>query len=406
MISRKPGRVEYEIKPAGPVYLRLMKMNPSRPLRNIRLWLPGEGPQSGHWTRASLDEIRPFAFVRFMNFLGTNHSGLVKWEDRPVPEQYTYFKPGRDILRKGVPLEALVDLCNQTKTDPWFCMPHMADDDHVRRFATLVRDNLAKDRRVYVEYSNEVFNQAFSQSEYAAKRAVELQLVTEGESADIARYRYYSLRSVEIFRIWREVFGEEKDRVKGVVTFIARRDEHIPRILEIFNYRDHHKEIDMVGTAPYTGVGLGRRLPKPMDELTPDDLIDILIKEQREMIRPELERARKIADQFHKPIIGYEGGQHLSTFGGGFSEKDTARFGEIQIAANRSPRMAEFYRAHLSDWFEITGGPYCHYVLIYACVPGGCWGLKERIGQPIEDTPKMRAVMEFMRMEKLPGFRH
>lgn len=53
-------------------------------------------------------------------------------------------------------MEAMLDLANRLDADPWFCIPHLADDDFVRRFAELVKQRLEPERSVYVEYSNEV----------------------------------------------------------------------------------------------------------------------------------------------------------------------------------------------------------------------------------------------------------
>lgn len=37
-------------------------------------------------------------------------------------------------------------------------MPHTADDEYVRKFATYVSENLRPDVNVYLEYSNEVIS--------------------------------------------------------------------------------------------------------------------------------------------------------------------------------------------------------------------------------------------------------
>jgi hypothetical protein len=43
----------------------------------------------------------------------------------------------------------------------WFCIPFKADDDYVRKYAEYLKTNLREDIKIYVEYSNEVWNGFF-----------------------------------------------------------------------------------------------------------------------------------------------------------------------------------------------------------------------------------------------------
>ena len=72
-----------------------------------------------------------------MDWMRTNGSEIFKWSERPKMEDYTY-------TLKETPLELMIDLCNRQKINPWFCMPHRADDDFVRNFAEMVRDRLVR----------------------------------------------------------------------------------------------------------------------------------------------------------------------------------------------------------------------------------------------------------------------
>ena len=70
----------------------------------------------------------------------------------------------------------MVDLCNRLKINPWLCVPHLASDDYVRRFAEIVKRDWDPPLKVYVEYSNEVWNGIFEQHRYAKKQAKKLDL--------------------------------------------------------------------------------------------------------------------------------------------------------------------------------------------------------------------------------------
>lgn len=99
-----------------------------------------------------------------MDWMRTNGSQVTTWSSRPQP---TY---ARFSTEKGVPAEIMVELANVSEKSPWFTMPHQATDDFVLNFATIVRDNLLPSLTVYVEYSNEVWNSAFSQAGWVESR--------------------------------------------------------------------------------------------------------------------------------------------------------------------------------------------------------------------------------------------
>ena len=86
----------------------------------------------------------------------TNGAPMRIWAERPTPQ--TLSQAGE----KGVSLEDMVALCTQLTCDPWFTLPFDTDADYYRQFAIYVRDHLPKDRKVYVELSNEVWNTGFS----------------------------------------------------------------------------------------------------------------------------------------------------------------------------------------------------------------------------------------------------
>ena len=71
-----------------------------------------------------------------MDWGQTNNSTVSTWGDRTLPTDATQASP------KGVALELQVDHANATRTNPWFNIPHLADDDYVRQAATLIRDRL------------------------------------------------------------------------------------------------------------------------------------------------------------------------------------------------------------------------------------------------------------------------
>ena len=142
--------------------------------------------------------------LRFMDWMKTNSSTMTDWADRPQVGDATW-------ATDGVPVEVMVQLANQTGTDPWFNMPAQASDDYIRQFATYVRDHLDPGLKAHVEYSNETWNWAFQQTQWLADQAT----AAWGEGTNLD---YFAKRATETALIWDEVFGAQADaRVENVL---------------------------------------------------------------------------------------------------------------------------------------------------------------------------------------------
>ena len=144
----------------------------------------------------------------------------------------------------GVPIEVMVEVANQTGVAPWFCMPHWADDEYVKSFAELVKDKLNPEHTVYVEHSNDVANSALPQHHYLRATA-RSSVVRFGEDCVGAAIKCHAARSLEIFRIWREVFEDE--RVVGVLGASAKEQK---TLTELFSLEAIRQSVDAVVLAP------------------------------------------------------------------------------------------------------------------------------------------------------------
>jgi len=159
-----------------------------------------------------LERWRGFNTFRFMDWQRTNGSQQRDWAGRPRVADCNW-------TEKGIPVEVMVALANRLKINPWFCLPHEASDEYVQQFARLVKLRLDPTLKVYVEYSNEVWNSMFLQHKYAEAKAKELGLGPKERPWEGAAM-FHSRRSVEIFRIWEQVFGG-KERLVRVIAWQA-----------------------------------------------------------------------------------------------------------------------------------------------------------------------------------------
>lgn len=372
----KHGRhlLEVDVKPGDGGLLLVAK---GGPVSNVHVWMPGFLRTRGTFHPVFLERLEPFPVIRFMDWQRTNHSKLSKWSQRAKLGDARYTTPN------GVPVEVMVDLANTRRADPWFCMPHQADDNFVREFARLVKDRLRPEAKVYIEYSNEVWNWRFEQTHWARDQGKKREL-GEPEWA-----RYYADRSVEIFKIWEEVFGGRERLVRVLGSQFVN-----PWLTEqTLTWHDAYKHADVLAVAPYFGYDFGD--PKEANRsarLTTEQLLKRLEEEVDGKNVEQIQAQAKLAKKYDLQLVAYEGAQHLA--GGGGAENNEA-LTRLFTTANRHPRMGELYRKHLEHWHDAGGGLYVFYN--YVAEPGkwGSWGLLEYQDQPIEEAPKYRAVIDF-----------
>lgn len=399
IVSSDPGKLSLWVDPKkGGISLTLEATNPDNYIRNIRVVMPDNacGPQfktlcelsgietgkpaASPFMPAFLDSIKPYSALRFMDWMDTNNSKIKTFAERPKVTDATY-------TAKGVPLEIMVDLANTMKTDPWFTMPHLADDDYVEKFAAYVRDNLDPDRLVYIEYSNEVWNSIFEQSRYAAEQGAKLKL---SDNAFLAQLRFYSRRSVEVFRIWERVFSGTS-RLVRVMGSQAANDWVSKTLLD---YENAASVTDALAIAPYFGGYAGDPGEEGrIEKMGPDALIADLREKGLPQVTEWLTRQKKVTDRFGVDLIAYEGGQHLVGVGGVVNnEQITALFG----ATNRDPAMKSLYLAYLKQWKKMGGGLFMQFVNTSAYSKWGSWGAYEYLGQPLATAPKAAALQTFI----------
>ncbi|WP_412505512.1 hypothetical protein [Roseovarius sp. SYSU LYC5161] len=418
----------------GPVEIRLRRSDPARTgdyVRNIRV------VKVEHLDRFArgeifnplfLSRIRDFDTLRYMDWMDTNHSQLSRWRDRPRVADYTYASAG------GVPLEIMLELARQSGTNAWFNMPHQADDDYVRRFARTVRDGLGPETRVYVEFSNEVWNWAFSQAKWASARAAELW------GNEDAGGQFYGMRAAQVARIWSDVFagagapGPELVNVISTQTGWLGLEESIlnaplwqesdPDVRAPVTYFDAYavtgyfggilgtedragmvrdwlaesrakarqtaRESGLTGAAAETHVSdhaydmASRRAGLELLNGTvsgddSDTLADLLGR--------VLPYHARVAAANDLDLVMYEGGTHLVGIG---SMVDDAALTRFFTHFNYTPQMGRLYEVLLAGWRRLGGGQFNAYADMNTPSKWGSWGALRYL---TDDNPRWRALV-------------
>jgi len=347
------------------VELKLSSVDPSDPLRDIDC-RETTMPASARFDPQFVESLKGFKVIRFMDWQDTNLNAPVTWATRHLPS-------GIDNIKgDGVAVEDLIALTKETGAEPWFNMPWNADDDYYEHFARMVHDNLPADRTVYVELGNELWNHAFKAAGQAQQEGQAASLSSNANAAGLMRY---AQRLGHVLDIWKKVYADRPGKLVRVAS-CQNGDWCVKTVL---GFGDTARHVDAVATAPYFGAKLNNTV-----FISPDDLFAAL--------DPEIERtltnalaAKAVATQYGKRYITYEAGQHLI-----FKDLD------FEAKIERDPRMYDAYTKYIDFWRTRIGDLMTFYASVGSISRFGAWGLVEYVGQPMSETPKMRAVRDAM----------
>jgi hypothetical protein len=390
-VSETPGRFVLKLDSTkGPFHLQLRATSAGNPVRNIRVVAPEflQSYETNPWRSSFLDRWKGVSCLRFMDWMQSNGSRIATWNDRPRLSDSSW-------TPKGVPLEAMIDLCNRQSTDGWFCIPYLADDDYVRNFAKAVRTGLRPPLKAYIEYSNEVWNFSFPQSRYAGEQGVKLGIGPKERQWE-AGWHYTARRSVEIFKIWENVFGDTNRLVRVLASQAA--NPYVSK--QVLGFEDAYLHADALAIAPYVGFIVSPTREPKADDVAKWSVEKVLDYTEKQALPKAIEfiRAQKaLANQFGLRLIAYEGGQHLVGLQQAVNNDELT---QVLLAANAHPRMGEIYEPYLDAWSREGGDLFCHYSSVSRWGKFGSWGLLQFWDDDPAKSPKFMATMNWARKLK------
>ena len=387
VIISEPGRMTVNINAqGGGFFLRIKETDPNNPIRNIQVLMPGVTPEEASknpWNPAFLKRWRGMTCLRFMDFQETNNSEQQHWSERPQLTDATW-------TRRGIPVEMLCDLANRLQSDAWFCIPHQATDEYVQEFARLVAKKLQPDRRVWIEYSNEVWNSQFAQHRYAAEQGQRLKLADKPWEA---AWRYTAVRSKQIFAIWQQEFGRER-----LVRVLPSQAANSYVSEQILGWENVGREADVLAIAPYISMNIRSDGESPtaadISGWSADKFLDHVEQHALPRTVDWIRQNKAVADQYGLKLACYEAGQHFVGVGDAVNnERLTALLHEV----NRHPRMTKIYEQYYSAWEAAGGDLLCHFSSVSQWSNWGTWGLLEYADQDPASSPKFVATMRWGR---------
>ena len=201
---------------------QVQRLTQSRPCTSTS---PAASRPKGQWNPQYLRVLEPFrgTHFRFMDLNHTNHSPQKDWSDRTPPTAANYLDKHPDApplpWNGSVPYEAMIELSNELDADMWVTVPHLATPEYLQNLAHLIRTGVDKatgeqttkplkdDLKVWVEYSNEVWNWGFAQSDWTNDNV-------PGDKLDDK----YAKKSKELFDIFETEFGGDERLVRVIAT--------------------------------------------------------------------------------------------------------------------------------------------------------------------------------------------
>ena len=332
-----------------------------------------------------LNFMKDFQVIRFMNMSGMTRNPVENWSERNLPSKATW--GGRaGLYSRGAPVEIMVALANQVKSNPWFSMPYKANDDYVRKFAKYVKNNLDPNLKAYIEYSNEVWNPIFIHHDYAIEEGLAAELDAKKSPAG---YKWYSRRSVQVFKIWEDEFGGHQQLVRVLGSWASNQNMSS----QILAFEDAYKHTDAVAIGPYVSAH-----PEVLREAeNVNDVFKAMMSKDSKWgmktIVSYINKQQKVANSFGVNLIAYEGGQHLVDWN---TRKVEEHPNPLLYAANRDPRMGIVYDELMHEWKQAGGKLFVAFSAprIYSWY--GSWGIKEHIRQPRAEAPKYDSLLRYL----------
>lgn len=440
LVSRSPGRdvVDVDASSPDPFVMTLIETDPMSNgdyLRDIRIAMPGGVCSNAPLTACAsaadcpmaascnlfvnhpnqrfhpqfLRNLEPFSVIRVKDWMETDEVDFVDFVDYPELD---------DARWPSVPPEVMAELANVLDVDLWINVPHLATDAFVTTFANQLYTHLESERRLYVAYSNEVWNTVFRQhlpvAVLGCQAYADLQAGCDADDVPMngtyceghptnfnnscveAQRRWTSERSVASWDIFTGIFGINRI-VRVMSSQLGQTDMHD----DLLSWQNAHLKTDALATATYFGLALGAdpmvagwNLNQLFEAITDSEIPTTLSEMQNDV--------DFLANNYPNiPLIQYEGGQDLTA---STALQSNTNMRTLFDNANRDDRMADAYLQLLRGWKAQGGRLFMHFQNVRRFTEFGRYGALEYQDQPHASAPKYRTLVAFNDEVFVDGF--
>jgi hypothetical protein len=419
-----PNRIEFDYTPGpGSVMVTLRDIASADPPRDLVLVRQDRAAAlaAGHvFNPDLLARLRGARMLRAMDWMATNGSTLIHAADRPRPADFTW-------AYRGVPVEVIAALANELGADAWFCVPHMASDELAADMARAAAATLDPGRRAWVEYSNEVWNWAFAQAQWAEEQA------KARWGQDYQWMQFYGLRAAEVMALWADAFGGTGRLVRVAATQTAWQGleaQMLDAPLAVAEGRPAPRgSFDAYAVTGYFAAALGTEGKLPLvrgwlaESLAAaeaeaaargltgaaraahvaahrfDLAVDLAARELADgsvsgvpddtlasLLSATLPYHAQAASAAGLKLAMYEGGTHVVGLG---PARGDAALTEFFIHLNYTPEMGDLYARLVTGWAALADTPFNAFLDVQPPSQWGSWGALRHLG---DDTPRWRVL--------------
>lgn len=393
------------------IWVNITRSTQGNHIRNMRI-IPvaylGNEQSMPTFRKDYVNGLKPMKALRFMDFHNTNGSSESLWKNRNTKTTYTQ---GND---KGVAWEYIIELSNLLDKDPWICIPHRASDDYITQLATLLKNTLEPERKIYLEFSNELWNWAFSQSNYILNNAPghpnsyvssDLLALCAPGSNHPEKDAYMMAR---MFRIFATVFKEEMStRVVRIATGQHAWADNSRRILHYLFVTNKigADALSVAGYFSFKNTDHATWVAMDPKDVTPELILQSAENSYSSTTEVWTKSSAAYAKQYGVDYLVYEGGQHMQPY----NQQDWA-YNHAVYDAQIHPGMYKLYLRNLQLHNE--NDVKCKLFMAYSYVSKreskyGSWGHLENLNQIatpeklMKTAPKYKALLDFIRKEQI-----
>lgn len=394
----------------GGLVLEILESQRGNHIRDITVMLPGfhngECNATYPFHPEFVEDIRAkagvgYEVIRFMDWGKTNGSKTRYWSERKSPDHAT---------QSGVvALEYMIKLANLTKVNPWFNIPMEAavdsdnyfnpNDDYIKNFAEMIRDQLDPSLVAYIEHSNENWNFMFGH----VKKAMADHCVPNDYDC---YWNFLGERYTKVMRKMNTTFKNSPDRIVRVFAGHLEGGQApydssykvYKRMMEITQPGD--RLLDAVSPSGYfSPYNPNVELSKSANDIYNDSLSYINNK-----MRSSLFDWRAMADDAtartgnNVEVILYEAGHHLDAN----SSLAPNLFAALKDFVANDPRMYDLYQRAFEVYAE-AGVTLTAMFSDYKRNNNNNWGAQHYFGQPVSEAPaSFEAILDQIQIANEP----
>jgi hypothetical protein len=168
-----------------------------------------------------LDDMQNVDILRFLDWQNVNSSSITNPSDLPNMHSYSW------AYGVGVPYRMSMILAKEANVPAvWINVPHLATDATITEIATQVYNEWQPGITVWIEFSNELWNSIFTQTQYGIDQgAIDYPLLSNELSQ---QGTWLAKKSIDMKNIFKSVFGANASAIKLVMAGHSHQSHYCP----------------------------------------------------------------------------------------------------------------------------------------------------------------------------------